>query len=408
MANKPISGLAASVANLTGTDVLPVVQTTGVGPVKMSGQQLAGGLLGSTTFSGATITANAPVIDLTQTWNNAAVTFTGAKLNVTDTASNAASLLMDLQVGGSSRFNVDKNGVATLASSLAVVNGNITTANGYSIQATGTSANIWARNDTASFIIGTSADTFLTRKGAANLRLGVADAAAPVAQTLAVQGVVAGTTNTAGADFALDGSQSTGNAHGGRIVFRASVAGSSGTLQNGLSRIADVGSQVVSGGSAGRFFSVYDTFTDTSNFSRVRMGFNVNASYFECVSESAGTGSLRALNFGVAGFQNIYFQTNSAFRLFVDYNGNLGAGGISVGDNTYDWGKTIYGNNRPRDLYVGRNFFLGAYQEMTEMTAPAAPAANSVRIYAVDNGSGKTQLMALFATGAAQQIAIEP
>jgi hypothetical protein len=45
---------------------------------------------------------------------------------------------------------------------------------------------------------------------------------------------------------------------------------------------------------------------------------------------------------------------------------------------------------------------------MAEMTAPAAPAANGVRIYAVDNGSGKTQLMALFATGAAQQIAIEP
>ena len=45
---------------------------------------------------------------------------------------------------------------------------------------------------------------------------------------------------------------------------------------------------------------------------------------------------------------------------------------------------------------------------MAEMTAPAAPAANSVRIYAEDNGSGKTRLMALFATGAAQQIAIEP
>jgi len=31
-----------------------------------------------------------------------------------------------------------------------------------------------------------------------------------------------------------------------------------------------------------------------------------------------------------------------------------------------------------------------------------------VRIFAQDNGAGKTQLMALFATGAAQQIAIEP
>ncbi len=46
--------------------------------------------------------------------------------------------------------------------------------------------------------------------------------------------------------------------------------------------------------------------------------------------------------------------------------------------------------------------------EQTERTAPAAGAANTVRIYAVDNGSGKTQLMALFSSGAAQQLAIQP
>ena len=45
---------------------------------------------------------------------------------------------------------------------------------------------------------------------------------------------------------------------------------------------------------------------------------------------------------------------------------------------------------------------------MSEMSAPAAPAANSVVIYAVDNGAGKTQLMARFASGGVQQIAIEP
>lgn len=45
---------------------------------------------------------------------------------------------------------------------------------------------------------------------------------------------------------------------------------------------------------------------------------------------------------------------------------------------------------------------------LTEMTAPSAPAANGVYIYAVDNGGGKTQLMALFSSGAAQQIAIQP
>jgi hypothetical protein len=49
------------------------------------------------------------------------------------------------------------------------------------------------------------------------------------------------------------------------------------------------------------------------------------------------------------------------------------------------------------------NFIAGV-----EMTAPAAPAANGYRIYAEDNGAGKTRLMVLFASGVAQQIAIEP
>lgn len=42
-------------------------------------------------------------------WNDAGVTFTGIKFNVTDTASNAASLLMDLQVGGVSRYTFSKD-----------------------------------------------------------------------------------------------------------------------------------------------------------------------------------------------------------------------------------------------------------------------------------------------------------
>jgi hypothetical protein len=57
-----------------------------------------------------------------------------------------------------------------------------------------------------------------------------------------------------------------------------------------------------------------------------------------------------------------------------------------------------------RDLKL-RNLLNTEYHQMTEMTAPSAPAANSVRIYAEDNGAGKTRLMALFATGSAVQIA---
>lgn len=55
-----------------------------------------------------------------------------------------------------------------------------------------------------------------------------------------------------------------------------------------------------------------------------------------------------------------------------------------------------------------RGFGAGGSLSFIEQTAPSAPAANGVYIYAEDNGAGKTRLMALFATGAAQQIAIEP
>jgi hypothetical protein len=48
------------------------------------------------------------------TWNDAGTTFAGFRMNVTDTASNAASLLMDLQVGGANRFSVSKSSVMTL------------------------------------------------------------------------------------------------------------------------------------------------------------------------------------------------------------------------------------------------------------------------------------------------------
>jgi len=57
-----------------------------------------------------TLTSSSPAFTLAQTWNNAGVVFTALRANVTDTASNSASLLMDLQVGGSSRAYINKSG----------------------------------------------------------------------------------------------------------------------------------------------------------------------------------------------------------------------------------------------------------------------------------------------------------
>ena len=57
------------------------------------------------------------IYDIADTWNASGTTFTAIKMNVTDTASAAGSLLMDLQVGGASRFVVSKAGRVTLGSS---------------------------------------------------------------------------------------------------------------------------------------------------------------------------------------------------------------------------------------------------------------------------------------------------
>lgn len=76
-------------------------------------------------------------------------------------------------------------------------------------------------------------DLILSRKAAANIRFGAADVAAPVAQTTSVQGVVAGTANTAGASWTLQGSQSTGTGAGGPLIFQTSpAAAGSASTQN--------------------------------------------------------------------------------------------------------------------------------------------------------------------------------
>lgn len=206
--------------------------------------------------------ANVPISNMTVTWTDSGTTYNAVKMNVTDTASNAASLLMDLQVGGTSKFKASKTGVLTLNNS-----GTVTWTSADDLTFSSASAyqrvkaySFWSSNlsagigdngtagqaavhlgSTASIgwtssvvINATTYDTFIGRKAAANIRLGNADVAAPVAQTLSVQSVVAGTTNIAGTDLTITGSQGTGTGAGGKITFSAANAGTSGSTQNPL------------------------------------------------------------------------------------------------------------------------------------------------------------------------------
>jgi hypothetical protein len=55
-------------------------------------------------------TVNDPITNLFQTWNAAGVTFQGHKTNITDTASAAASVIEEWQVGGTRKVAIGKQG----------------------------------------------------------------------------------------------------------------------------------------------------------------------------------------------------------------------------------------------------------------------------------------------------------
>jgi len=246
----------------------------------------------------------ANIYDMADTWNDGATTFTAIKMNVTDTASDASSLLMDLQVGGVSKFSVAKGTGAVFGANL-----------------------IEQRNSTN-------------------------------AQT----------------------------------------------------------------------FNIYNTYTDASNYERGFMKWNSNV--LEIGTEAAGTGTVREVKF-ISGdtfsFQRADFTSPPKFRhrasnildvylgssAFYSFNTSVAfqleydmqfAWGSTNSDSTADTGikRDSAGIVKVTDGSTG-----GGTMQLDEITAPSGKA-NAVRIYAEDNGSGKTRLMAIFGTGAAQQIAIEP
>lgn len=68
-------------------------------------------MTGSLAINLGTITAQAAGWSTSQTWNNGAVLFTAAQINITDTASDASSLALEVKTGGISKFAVTSIGI---------------------------------------------------------------------------------------------------------------------------------------------------------------------------------------------------------------------------------------------------------------------------------------------------------
>ena len=73
---------------------------------------------------------------------------------------------------------------------------------------------------------------------------------------------------------------------------------------------------------------------------------------------------------------------------------------IRAGNGSINLMDTVICNN---SVTLTTGFFAGV-----EMSEPSAAPTNGFRIFAEDDGGGKTRLMVRFATGVSQQIAIEP
>lgn len=354
---------AGVVSNLAGATVATLTTTAATLP-------------GPLTVAGGTVTASTPVLHLTQTWNSGAVAFTGVQLNVTNTASSASSLLADFQVGGVSQFGFERSTGKILVPSV--------TGCGISRPSTGGGV----------FINGS-------------------------AQIICENGQVA----IGGGSLTLS--------FGGYVFLTSTTAFNILEQRNGTNAQA---------------FRVFNTWTDASNNEFGAMRWNSNV--LEIGAFANGTGTVRAVTavgawtFGTTMTVSArinFFGTNTNFnevggRLdttvntlvcvsqtgarFILNGANLEFNASSGGSNSGDVGigrnaaGIIEINNNTsgtwRDLKLRNIVGMTGYVEGVEMTAPAAPATNAYRLYAEDNGSGKTRLMCLFATGAAQQLAIEP
>lgn len=139
MANFTIGGLTAAIAgDLVSGAQLEIENVGATASLRMTLAQLRTALLGTAftatddltirgvtasamTVTSASLAASTPFA-WAQTWNATGVAMTAVKLNVTDTASAAGSLLHDWQVGGVSKLSVDKTGAVVAASSLRAVN----------------------------------------------------------------------------------------------------------------------------------------------------------------------------------------------------------------------------------------------------------------------------------------------
>lgn len=192
----------------------------------------------------------------------------------------------------------------------------------------------------------------------------------------------------------------------GDVTYGAGVAGD-GLVHFYASGIVETGGGTVAEGTQFYGKDLYETTADDNKYFLWYDGLPGG--------DAGGAGVFRVNRRGILAYYNPAFAkyqpgATDFERLLLRF-GDTGTFGT---DNVAYFGMEVGGTGTNRNLtLLGAGVTLesapgtSTFLQLAEMSAPSAPAANGVRLYAVDNG-GKTELLALFATGAAQRVAIQP
>lgn len=243
-----VSGLAAGVATFLATPssanlISAVTDETGTGSLVFGTSPT---ITTSLTVTGGTITDPLTPVAVTQTWNDAADTFTAIDLNVTNTASAAASKLATLRVGGTSQWSVTRAGTVLQTGPLQLPNGSA----------------------------GTTSLQF-NDGGAAGF----------------------GFFYSAGINIASGGTSKTHFLSGGTITklasdcafgFASGADAAASSFDTGWARDA-AGVIAQRNGTSAQTHRVYFSFTDSSNYSRLAL--NTASTVVTLAAETAGTGT---------------------------------------------------------------------------------------------------------------------